>query len=76
MQQKPRARPSLSFWAVMRQLNTPLTLYLTDGDVFHRLVLVGKELRFWKNLGAKEALYWMTQDLAAVRFGLGCFAQL
>ena len=44
----------------------PLTLYLSDGLIYHRVILNGKHLAYWQDLKPREALYYMVTDLKKV----------
>ena len=44
----------------------PLTLYLSDGLIYHRVILNSKHLAYWQDLNPREALYYMVTDLKKV----------
>ena len=45
----------------------PLSLYLTDGTVWHRLALYPKELVYWGDLTTREAMHCMVSELKKVK---------
>ena len=45
----------------------PLSLYLTDGSVWHRLALYPKELVYWGDLTTREAMHCMVTELRKVK---------
>ena len=45
----------------------PLSLYLTDGTVWHRLALYPKELVYWGDLTTREAMHCMASELKKVK---------
>ena len=53
----------LELLATYSAVQHPLSLYLTDGLVYHRLTLLGKKLACWKDIEPQQALHCMVREL-------------
>ena len=63
----PKGQVILQLFAAYSVVQHPLALYLTDGAVYHRVTLIGKEVVCWRDLTPQQALHCMVQELAKVR---------
>ena len=63
----PKAQVILQLLGAFSAVQHPLALYLTDGTVYHRVTLIGKEVVCWRDLTPRAALCCMVQELDKVR---------
>ena len=64
--EEERGQLVLQLIAAYAVADYPLTLYLSDGLIYHRVILNGKHLAYWQDLKPREALYYMVTDLKKV----------
>ena len=64
--EEERGQLVLQLIAAYAVADWPLTLYLSDGLIYHRVILNGKHLAHWQDLTPREALYYMMTDLEKV----------
>ena len=63
---QPRAQVILQLIGAYSVVQHPLALYLTNGAVYHRVTLIGKEVVCWRKLTPREAIHCMVQELDKV----------
>ena len=63
---RDKGQAILELLGLYSRVEWPLSLYLTDGLVYHRLTLIGKQLICWEDLQPRQALHSMVIELAKV----------
>ena len=71
---EPKAQIILQLLGAYSVVEHPLAMYLTNGAVYHRVTLIGKEVVCWRNLTPQAALHCVVQELEKVRSSLPLLA--